>query len=146
MDFGAKYNGYCSDMTRTLVIGKADEEIKKIYDTVLTAQKTALEQIHGGMPCRTADAIARKIISDAGYGKAFGHSLGHGVGLYIHERPNLSPRAEEKLLLTSGNVVTIEPGIYLEGRFGCRIEDMIVINTDGTIYNFTSSTKNLIEV
>ncbi|MBO7302802.1 MAG: aminopeptidase P family protein, partial [Clostridia bacterium] len=119
MDFGAKYNGYCSDMTRTIVIGKADEEIKKIYDTVLTAQKTALEQIHGGMPCRTADAIARKIITDAGYGKAFGHSLGHGVGMFIHEKPTLSPRALPFSLLEAGNVVTVEPGIYLEGRFGC---------------------------
>ena len=146
MDFGAKYNGYCSDMTRTLVIGNADEEIKKVYNTVLLAQKSALEQICGSMPCRTADSITRKIINDAGYGKAFGHSLGHGVGMFIHEKPNLSPRADEKLLLHSGNVVTVEPGIYLEGRFGCRIEDMILINPDGTTYNFTKSDKNLIEI
>ena len=146
MDFGAKYNGYCSDMTRTLVIGKADEEIKKVYNTVLSAQKSALEQICGSMPCRTADSIARKIIDDAGYGKAFGHSLGHGVGMFIHEKPNLSPRADKKLLLQAGNVVTVEPGIYLEGRFGCRIEDMILINVDGTVYNFTNSNKNLIEI
>lgn len=146
MDFGAKYNGYCSDMTRTIVIGKADEEIKKVYNTVLTAQKAALEQIRGSVPCRSADAIARKIIDDAGYGKAFGHSLGHGVGMFIHEKPNLSPRADEKLLLQAGNVVTVEPGIYLEAKFGCRIEDMILINPDGTTYNFTKSNKDLIEI
>ena len=146
MDFGAKYNGYCSDMTRTVVIGKADEEIKKVYNTVLTAQKAALEQICGSMPCRSADAIARKIINDAGYGKAFGHSLGHGVGMFIHERPNLSPRVHEKLLLQGGNVVTVEPGIYLEGKFGCRIEDMILVNPDGATYNFTKSNKDLIEI
>ena len=146
MNFGAKYNGYCSDMTRTIVIGKANEEIKKVYNTVLTAQKAALEQIRGSMSCRSADAIARKIIDDVGYGKAFGHSLGHGVGMFIHERPNLSPRADEKLLLQAGNVVTVEPGIYLEAKFGCRIEDMILINVDGTVYNFTNSNKNLIEI
>lgn len=146
MDFGAKYNGYCSDMTRTVVIGKADDELKTVYNTVLLAQKTALEQIKGGMSCKDADTIARKIITNAGYGKAFGHSLGHGVGMFIHERPNLSPRADEKLLLTAGNVVTVEPGIYLEGRFGCRIEDMILINSDGSLYNFTQSKKELIEI
>ena len=146
MDFGAKYNGYCSDMTRTIVIGKVDDEIKKVYDTVLLAQRTALEEIRGSMPCRGADAIARKIIGDAGYGKAFGHSLGHGVGMFIHEKPNLSPRADESLLLQAGNVVTVEPGIYLAGKFGCRIEDMILINPDGSVYNFTHSPKDLIVI
>ena len=146
MDFGAKYNGYCSDMTRTIIIGKADAEIKKVYNTVLLAQTTALEQIRGSMPCRDADAIARKIIDDAGYAEAFGHSLGHGVGMFIHEKPNLSPRANESLLLSAGNVVTVEPGIYLTGRFGCRIEDMILINPDGSTYNFTASSKELIEI
>ena len=146
MDFGAKFNGYCSDMTRTVVIGKASDEQKKIYNTVLSAQKTALEQIRGGISCRVADAIARKVIENAGYGKAFGHSLGHGVGLFIHEKPNLSPRADDALLLISGNVVTVEPGIYLEGKFGCRIEDMIAVTPDGSIYNFTKSNKDLIEI
>lgn len=146
MDFGAKFGGYCSDMTRTVIIGKADDEIKKIYNTVLLAQTSALEQIREGMQCKKADAIARKIIDSAGYGNAFGHSLGHGVGMFIHERPNLSPRADEKLILKSGNVVTVEPGIYLEGKFGCRIEDMILINDDGTVYNFTKSNKDLIEI
>ena len=144
MDFGAKYNGYCSDMTRTIIIGKADDEQKRIYDTVLLAQRTALEQICGSMPCRNVDALARDVIKAAGYGKAFGHSLGHGVGMFIHEKPNLSPRADESVLLQAGNVVTVEPGIYLEGKFGCRIEDMILINSDGSVYNFTHSAKDMI--
>lgn len=146
MDFGAKYMGYCSDMTRTVVIGKADVEIKKVYNTVLRAQTEALDKIHGGMLCRDADEIARSIIREAGYGGAFGHSLGHGVGVYIHESPNLSPRADETSRLVAGNVVTVEPGIYLEGRFGCRIEDMIAINPDGTVNNFTKSSKELMEI
>lgn len=146
MDFGAKYNGYCSDMTRTIVIGKADEEIKKVYNTVLTAQKSALNEIVGGMPCKTADSLARSVIENAGYGKAFGHSLGHGVGIFIHERPNLSPRSNPTSLLTAGNVVTVEPGIYLEGKFGCRIEDMILIRSDNSTYDFTKSPKELIEI
>ena len=143
MDYGAKYEGYCADMTRTVVIGKADAEIKKVYNTVLSAQKAALEQIHGGMLCRDADEIARSIIRNAGYGEAFGHSLGHGVGRYIHEAPNLSPRSEA--MLEIGNVVTVEPGIYLEGKYGCRIEDMVAI-TENRIHNFTKSKKELTEL
>jgi Xaa-Pro aminopeptidase len=146
MDYGAKYEGYCSDMTRTVVIGKADEEIKKVYNTVLTAQKAALEQIRGGMLCRDADEIARSIIRDAGYGEAFGHSLGHGVGMFIHESPSLAGRAPEASVLEAGNVVTVEPGIYLAGKYGCRIEDMIAINEDGSIRDFTKSPKELIEL
>jgi Xaa-Pro aminopeptidase len=146
MDYGAKYEGYCSDMTRTVVIGKADEEIKKVYNTVLTAQKAALEQIRGGMLCRDADEIARSIIRDAGYGEAFGHSLGHGVGMFIHESPSLAGRAPETSVLEAGNVVTVEPGIYLAGKYGCRIEDMIAINEDGSIRDFTKSPKELIEL
>ena len=146
MDFGAKYNGYCSDMTRTVVIGKADEEIKKVYYTVLSAQTAALEAIHGGMACRDADEVARKIIRDAGFGANFGHSLGHGVGMFIHEFPSLAPRADAASLLKPGHIVTVEPGIYLEGKYGCRIEDMIAIKEDGSVYNFTKSPKNLIEL
>lgn len=146
MDFGARYEGYCSDMTRTVVIGKADDEMKKVYNTVLSAQLAALEQIHAGMLCRDADEIARSIIRDAGYGDAFGHSLGHSVGMFIHERPSLSPKASPISRLCVGNVVTVEPGIYLEGKYGCRIEDMIAINDDGTVHNFTKSPKNLIEI
>ena len=146
MDFGAKYEGYCSDMTRTVVIGKADEEIKKVYNTVLTAQKAALEQIKSAMLCREADEIARSIIRDAGYGPAFGHSLGHSVGMFIHESPSLSPKAPEDSRLAPGNVVTVEPGIYLEGKYGCRIEDMVAINEDGSLHDFTHSPKELIEI
>ena len=146
MDFGARYNGYCSDMTRTVVIGKADSDIKKVYDTVLKAQLTALESIHEGMSCRETDIIARDIITAAGYGKCFGHSLGHGVGMYIHEFPSLSQRADDQAVLKRGNVVTVEPGIYIEGKYGCRIEDMIAIGHDGNIINLTKSPKVLIEI
>ncbi|MBO5939353.1 MAG: aminopeptidase P family protein [Clostridia bacterium] len=145
MDFGARVDGYCADMTRTVVIGKADEELKTIYSTVLAAQRNALEQIHEGMLCRDADELARSVIREAGYGDAFGHSLGHGVGLDVHEAPSLSPKAKEDSLLKVGNVVTVEPGIYLEGRCGCRIEDMVAITENG-IRNFTKSTKELIEL
>ena len=146
MDFGAKYMGYCSDMTRTVIVGKADAEMKKVYNTVLAAQRNALENIKGGMLCSDADELARGIIRNAGYDKNFGHSLGHGVGMYIHEKPSLSQYAEKGSILEAGNVVTVEPGIYLEGRFGCRIEDMIAINEDGSTYNFTQSKKELIEL
>ena len=146
MDFGAKFEGYCSDMTRTICIGRADEEMKKVYNTVLSAQKHALENICEGMLCKDADALARDIIKNAGYGDNFGHSLGHGVGLYIHESPSLSPHAKEDSRLERGHVVTVEPGIYLEGRFGVRIEDMIAIDHNGSVRNFTKSPKELIEL
>ncbi len=146
MDFGAKYMGYCSDMTRTVVIGNADEEMKKVYNTVLSAQLNALEKMRGGMPCAEVDALARDVIKNAGYGNAFGHSLGHGIGVLVHEKPSVSPRAEKNALLEVGNVVSVEPGIYLEGKFGCRIEDMVAVNSDGSIYNFTKSPKELIEL
>ncbi len=144
MDFGAVYKGYCSDMTRTVVIGRADEELRLIYDTVLSAQATALEGIRSGLACRDADELARKVIRNGGFGECFCHSLGHGVGMYIHEAPNLSPRSEA--ILQCGNVVTVEPGIYIAGRHGCRIEDMVAINDSGGILNFTRSTKELIEI
>ena len=146
MDFGAKYKGYCSDMTRTVVIGKADDEIKKIYNTVLSAQLAALDKIQAGILCRDADEFARSVIREAGYGTAFGHGLGHGVGMFIHESPSLSPKAAADSELEAGNVVTVEPGIYLEGKYGCRIEDMVAINPDGTVHNFTKSPKELIEI
>jgi len=146
MDFGARIDGYCSDMTRTVAIGKADEEMKKIYATVLAAQQNALAKIRAGMLCRDADELARSVICNAGYADAFGHSLGHGVGLLVHEAPSLSPRAKDDSILAVGNVVTVEPGIYLEGRCGCRIEDMIAITADGSIRNFTKSPKELIEI
>lgn len=146
MDFGARVDGYCSDMTRTVVLGKADAEIKKLYGTVLAAQRAALELAHEGVSCREMDRVARDLIDSAGYKGAFGHSLGHGVGMYVHEEPRLSFAAREDSVLTRGHVVTVEPGIYLEGKYGCRIEDMIAVRHDGTIFNFTKSPKELIEL
>ena len=146
MDFGARFGGYCSDMTRTVVIGKADDEMKRLYQTVLTAQKSALSAAHGGVGCRAMDAVARDIIHGAGYVGCFGHSLGHGVGIDIHEAPRLSSAAPQESVLQPGHVVTVEPGIYLEGKYGCRIEDMIAVLPDGSIRNFTKSTKELIEL
>ncbi|MBR2906437.1 MAG: aminopeptidase P family protein [Clostridia bacterium] len=146
MDFGARIDGYCSDMTRTVVLGKADDEMKRLYNTVLTAQTTALDALKVGMRCRDADKIARDIIYGAGYEGCFGHSLGHGVGLYIHEAPRLSFASPENVLLSPGHVVTVEPGIYIAGKYGCRIEDMVAVLEDGTIYDFTQSPKEMIEL
>ena len=129
MDFGAKFDGYCSDMTRTVVLGKADKEMKRIYETVLTAQKEAMKFIRAGVPCREADRVARDIISDAGYGEYFSHSLGHSLGLEIHELPSLSPKSDDTLV--AGNIVTVEPGIYIPGVGGIRIEDTCLITEDG---------------
>lgn len=143
MDFGAKCDGYCSDMTRTVVIGKADDEMRKLYGTVLKAQEAALTYLADGRDPREADVVARRII-DAEYPGAFGHSLGHGVGLLVHETPSLSPSAKGGPLV-AGNVVTVEPGIYLYGKCGCRIEDMVEI-LDSGIRNFTHSPKELIEI
>ena len=145
MDFGAKVLGYCSDMTRTVVLGKADAEMKRLYDTVLLAQSEALAYLKEGASCRDADGIARAIIDGAGYRGCFGHSLGHGVGRYVHEAPRLSSSAKPEETLVSGNVVTVEPGIYLAGKYGCRIEDMVVIK-EGGIENLTHSPKQLIEL
>jgi len=145
MDFGAMVDGYCSDMTRTIVIGKADEDIKKVYNTVLAAQLAVLDKIGPGKSNRKMHAIAAKIIDDAGFAGCFGHGLGHGVGMYIHEAPSLSPKAAMSHVLIPGQVVTDEPGIYIAGKYGCRIEDMIAITEDG-IYDFTHSTKELIEI
>jgi len=141
MDYGARVDGYCSDMTRTVVIGKPDAELKKLYDTVLLAQSSALEYLRAGADCGEADRVARDIINKD-YDGCFGHSLGHSVGLFIHEAPGLSVRGFGKTL-ESGMVVTCEPGIYLFGKYGCRIEDMVKIEDDG-IYNFTHSTKEMI--
>lgn len=144
LDFGCVYNGYCSDMTRTLAVGKADAEMKRLYQTVLDAQLAAISSIRAGVICSEVDAVARDLINGRGYEGAFGHSLGHGVGLDIHELPALSPRATERRLAL-GNIVTVEPGIYLRGKYGCRIEDMGCVKTDG-FENFTTATKELIEL
>ena len=145
MDFGAKFDGYCSDMTRTVVIGKADGEMKKLYNTVLEAQLAGLAAIKAGADCMLCDKAARDVIDAIDeYKGTFGHSLGHGVGLFIHESPRLA-RLKETRLLRPGEIVTCEPGIYLYGKYGCRIEDMVCVKENG-IYNFTHSTKDLIEI
>ena len=145
MDFGAKFDGYCSDMTRTIVIGTPDEQIKKLYNTVLKAQLAALDYLKVGADCGEADKIARDIIDSVPeYKGAFGHSLGHSVGLFIHESPRLYSRGFGRKL-NVGEILTVEPGIYLFGKYGCRIEDMVAITENG-IHNFTHSTKELIVI
>ena len=129
MDFGARVDGYHSDLTRTLCVGKPSQELQAVYDTVLKAQLEAERNGKAGMEGRQVDAIARKVISDAGHGDHFGHTLGHGVGLAIHEGPGVGPRSTTKL--EPGMVCTIEPGIYLPGRAGVRIEDMVLVEKDG---------------
>lgn len=141
MDFGSVYKGYHSDMTRTVAVGSISEEQKEIYNTVLQAQKSALSVLKKGLPCKEADKVARDIIKNAGYGDYFGHGTGHGVGIEIHEAPNLSPRSDA--ILQVGNVVTVEPGIYIPDKFGVRIEDMALITENG-YENLTHTPKELI--
>ena len=141
MDFGAVYNGYHSDMTRTVAVGEVSAEQRKIYEIVLSAQKASLEALKKGIPCKCADATARDIIKNAGYGDYFGHGTGHGVGIEIHELPNLSPRSDA--ILEVGNIVTVEPGIYIPNKFGVRIEDMALITENG-FENLTNTPKELI--
>ncbi len=129
IDFGCILNGYCSDITRTFVIGNASKKQKEIYNTVLSAQLAAEKFIKSGVLAKDADSVARNVINSKGYGKNFGHSLGHGVGIEIHELPNLSPKSQS--ILSKGDIVTIEPGIYIEDFGGVRIEDMVYINDFG---------------
>ena len=142
-DFGAVSQQYRSDMTRTVVMGEAGAETRKIYDVVLEAQRRALAALRPGMTGREADAVARQYIEEAGYGENFGHGLGHAVGIEIHEDPRLSLTGET--ILRPGMVVTVEPGIYLPGVGGVRIEDLAVITETG-MTNLTSSAKELWEV
>ena len=143
MDFGASYQGYCSDMTRTVAVGYATEEMKEVYGTVLKAQETAIAATKSGIPGREIDAVARKVITDAGYGEYFGHGYGHSLGLEIHEGPNVNTGNPEPM--PAGAVCSAEPGIYLPGKFGVRIEDVTIITEDGVI-DITKSPKNLIIV
>lgn len=145
MDFGALYKGYCSDMTRTVVIGKADNEMKHVYETVLKAQAEAEKAVKAGISSRIPDKAGRDVITEAGYGKNFGHGLGHGVGMRIHEAPRISPAAPDTMMLKSGHIITNEPGIYLEGKYGVRIEDMLLVCENGCS-NLTLAPKNLIEI
>lgn len=143
LDFGCIYEGYCSDMTRTIVVGKPDGRQVEIYNIVKTAQQAALDNIKAGMTGREADAAARTVIENEGYADCFGHGLGHGIGLYIHEMPRLSVSSDT--VLESGMVVSVEPGIYIDGFGGVRIEDAVVIQNDG-VRNLTKSSKELISV
>ncbi len=141
MDYGALYRGYHSDMTRTVALGYVSDEQEKVYNTVLEAQKAAAEAVKPGAKCADADAAARQIIEKAGYAEFFTHGTGHGVGIDIHEPPTVSYRSEETL--RPGDVVTAEPGIYLPGKFGVRIEDMLYV-TENSAENLTEAPKNLI--
>jgi len=143
MDFGCVYNGYCSDMTRTIVMGEATDKQKKIYETVLKAQEAALSAIKPGIAGKDADKVARDIITDEGYGEYFGHGLGHGVGLEVHEAPRLAPIGEK--ILEKNMVVTDEPGIYIPEFGGVRIEDLIVVTEDGC-ERLSTSPKHLIQI
>ncbi|MBQ9940673.1 MAG: aminopeptidase P family protein [Clostridia bacterium] len=143
MDFGACVDGYCSDMTRTVVIGKADSKMKEIYNIVLKAQSAAFSIIKGGIDGKVCDSAARDVIYNAGYQGCFGHSLGHSLGLDIHESPNFSPSNPSPV--PSGCVLSVEPGIYIDGLYGVRIEDIVYLTDDGFI-NLTKSTKELIEI
>jgi len=141
MDFGTMKNGYCSDMTRTVALGHVTEEMRKVYDTVYAAQLAGIEAARPGVTGREIDAAARKIIEDAGYGEYFGHSFGHSLGLEIHEPPNASPSNDKPM--PEGAVISAEPGIYLPGRFGVRIEDVLWLHGDGCV-NITKAPKELI--
>ena len=141
MDFGCLKDGYCSDMTRTVAVGHVTDEMQTVYDTVLNAQLAGIAACKAGVTGRDVDAAGRKIIEAAGYGDAFGHGFGHGVGLEIHEAPVASPRGEAPL--PAGSIVTAEPGIYLPGKFGVRIEDMLYVIEDGCI-DLTDASKQLI--
>ncbi len=141
MDFGAVCGGYHSDMTRTVAVGSVSDEMQKVYDTVLKANLKALEAVKAGVTADTVDLAARDIIKSAGYGEYFTHSTGHGVGLDIHEAPTVS--FKNTAPLESGMVITVEPGVYIKGKFGVRIEDMVVVTKNGC-NNLTKAPKSLI--
>jgi len=142
MDFGAEIDGYRSDMTRTVAVGEISDEQAKVYNIVLEAQLAALKKVKIGVNCSDVDKAARDIIDNAGYGENFNHSTGHSVGIEIHEAPAFSPKS--KAVLEKGNVMTVEPGIYLPEKFGVRIEDMVYI--DDTTLNITKAEKKLIVI
>ena len=141
MDFGCLHRGYCSDMTRTVAVGYADEEMKSVYATVLEAQLAGIAAAKAGIAGCEIDAAARRVIDGAGYVQYFGHSFGHSLGLYIHESPNASPSC--KTLMPEGAVISAEPGIYIPGKFGVRIEDVLILSREGC-ENITHAPKELI--
>ena len=137
---GAKREGYCSDGTRTFATGELTGEEREVYDLVRSAQEAGLGAIRAGVAAADADAAARHLIEAAGHGERFGHGLGHGVGLEVHEAPRLGKTSDD--VLVAGDVVTVEPGVYLPGRFGVRIEDLVVVSEDG-VRNLSATTKDL---
>jgi Xaa-Pro aminopeptidase len=141
IDMGARLDGYCSDCTRTFATGELDGGAAEVYELVLSAQETALECVRAGIGCKELDLVAREIIDAAGHADHFGHGLGHGVGLEVHEEPRLAQSAEGELEV--GNVVTIEPGVYVPGELGVRIEDLVVVTEDG-FEVLTPFTKTLV--
>jgi Xaa-Pro aminopeptidase len=143
VDMGARVDGYCSDCTRTFATGELEEEASEVYELVRRAQEEALGAVRAGAECRAVDAVARDMIEAAGYGERFGHGLGHGVGVEVHEEPRLTKTAEGELEV--GNVVSVEPGVYLPGRFGVRIEDLVAVTEDGCEI-LTGLTKSLVTV
>ncbi len=143
LDLGCFYHGYCSDLTRTVAVGKPSVEARKVYGVVLEAQRKAIDYARIGIEAKSLDRVARSDIHDKGYGKYFGHGLGHGIGLQIHELPRVSVRSTD--ILQPGNVITVEPGVYLPGKFGVRIEDDIVIRNGGCEV-LTMAPKSLIVI
>ena len=143
MDFGVVYKDYCSDMTRTVALGYATDEMKKVYDTVLQAQLAGIAATRAGVTGQAIDGAARKVIADAGYGAYFGHGYGHCLGLQVHEAPNCNPSNDKPM--PAGCVSSAEPGIYLPGKFGVRIEDCVIIKEDG-VEDLAHSPKNLIVI
>jgi Xaa-Pro aminopeptidase len=139
-DMGAQLDGYCSDGTRTFATGEPGDEAREVYDLVLAAQLAGLAALRPGATGKEVDAVAREMITEAGHGDHFGHGLGHGVGLEIHEGPRLATTSEDEL--RDGNAVTVEPGIYLPGRFGVRIEDLVIVEADG-YRNLSGTPKEL---
>lgn len=145
IDVGVMVDGYCSDLTRTVAVGRLDVQQRRIHDLVLRAQEAALLAARPGVGCAGLDRVAREVISAAGYGDRFGHGLGHGVGLAVHEGPRVSQSAPPEQELVVGNVITVEPGVYIPGWGGVRIEDLVVITPNGC-RNLTTSPKHLIIV
>jgi len=143
MDFGARIDGYCADMTRTVVLGSPSDEQRAIYSAVLAANLAGIEAVRPGLPGNKIDAVARDVIVAAGFGERFGHGLGHGVGMEVHELPSVGPRGTKSVL--EGSVITIEPGVYVPGLGGVRIEDLVVVESHGARV-LTTSPKDLIEL
>ncbi|MDO8964723.1 MAG: aminopeptidase P family protein [Coriobacteriia bacterium] len=143
MDFGARIDGYCADLTRTIVVGTASDEQRRMYEAVLAANEAALAAVRPGVPTKDVDGVARRVLTDHGYGDRFTHGLGHGVGLAVHELPTVGPRSND--VLRAGSIVTIEPGVYVPGFGGVRIEDLVAVEEGGHRL-LSHAPKHLIEL